>query len=261
MEAHTLLKDLHELLKDKFRSGKIVFRVKSEFNDILVLDNENIRHLYFLGGKYAENQSAINLTNLKEDIFKCNVMMKRSLEFVVNPKRILVIGMGAGVIPRYISEEFPDTIVDIVDIDSEVFSIAEKYFYFNKKENINYIVGDCYQVCSTLKFDYDIIISDAFSKDYIPFHAMSLEFFEIINKILSDKGVYCCNVANFHPSFESHVYTLSHVFGDNIRMLEMDGVGNSIIFCSKCEFKVDIPEFDLSKISDSHKFLHKLFFR
>lgn len=260
MEAYTSLKIFEDPVSEDFNSGKIVFRTKSEFNDILVLDKDNIRHLYFLGGKHCKTQSAINISNLKEDVFECNKIMKHSLDLVVSPKRVLVIGMGAGIIPRYVSERLPEITIDVVDIDKEIFFIAEEYFHFNKTENTNYLVGDCYQVCREIKTKYDIIISDIFSKDYIPYQAMSLEFFQTIKTILLEKGIYCCNSAGWHVSFDSHIYTLSNVFGDNIWVInDSKDLGNSVMFCSNGKIKMDFPKYDLSNISN--KIVNRLFCR
>jgi hypothetical protein len=64
---------------------------------------------------------------------------------------------------------------------------------------------------------YDLIILDAFSKNYVPFHLMTLEYFQLLDKGLSSDGVIISNsigsMAGDRSDIVRAVYkTISQVF-------------------------------------------------
>jgi spermidine synthase len=60
---------------------------------------------------------------------------------------------------------------------------------------------------------YDIVILDAFSGDYIPFHLMTKEFLEEVNEVLSADGVVVANVFYNNRLFDAELKTFLDVFG------------------------------------------------
>ena len=48
------------------------------------------------------------------------------------PERVLVLGLGAGILPRILHYLSPTTLIDVVEIDAAVIDVARQYFYFHK---------------------------------------------------------------------------------------------------------------------------------
>ena len=59
-----------------------------------------------------------------------------------HPRKVLFIGLGAGIMPRFVRKISPATGIDIVEIDGEIPGIAEQYFGFKKDDKINITIGD-----------------------------------------------------------------------------------------------------------------------
>jgi len=140
----------------------------------------------------------------------------RGLSFVPNPSRILIIGLGGGVVPREARFLYPEAIIDIIEIDEKIIDVAKKYFFFEEDENMKVHKGDAFIITQEMKYKYDFIMVDAFLTNYIPFPLMSSEFIEIISKLVTDDSVISVNCCSCHPSFNSHLNTYYSVFGDNI---------------------------------------------
>ncbi len=131
------------------------------------------------------------------------------------PEEMLVIGCGGGVGPRMFKENYPEHVklIDVVDIDPWVFSLAEKWFKypFTSDEVIKSHVVDGRMYVEQLedadkKWDY--IIMDAYSSGgRIPKHLITEEFFTTIRNRLTDDGVMIINVIS---SFEKPARGIDH---------------------------------------------------
>ena len=59
------------------------------------------------------------------------------------PKRILIIGLGIGVLPRAFNQIIlKDSHIDVVEIDERIYDIAQKFFFLKKSPLLNVFIGD-----------------------------------------------------------------------------------------------------------------------
>ena len=116
----------------------------------------------------------------------------QSLPFHINPqgRRCLVIGLGAGIVPRWYERRGVAT--DVVDIDPVVVKMAREYFDFDLAGEI--YIEDARYFLTRNETKYDFIILDVFNGDTTPSHVISLEAFELIGRNLSDDGVLGINL-------------------------------------------------------------------
>lgn len=112
------------------------------------------------------------------------------------PKRVLFIGLGIGMVPRFLRRCFPDTIIDIVEIDKDIPGIAEKYFGYIKDDRTHIIIKDGRDFINRTKNKYDIIFIDAYNAKTIPFQLTTQEFYRRVKKALAPGGIATVNVAN-----------------------------------------------------------------
>jgi MFS family permease len=114
------------------------------------------------------------------------------IPYSINPngKSCLVIGLGTGIIPRWYGTMGIRT--DVVDIDPQVFTVAEKYFDF--RASGEKIAEDARFFLRKSQKKYDYIILDVFNGDKIPEHVLSLESFQLISRCLSDGGILGMNI-------------------------------------------------------------------
>ena len=116
----------------------------------------------------------------------------QSLPFHINPqgRRCLVIGLGAGIVPRWYERRGIAT--DVVDIDPVVVRMAREYFDFDLAGEI--YIEDARYFLTRNETKYDFILLDVFNGDTTPSHVISLEAFELIGRNLSDNGVLGINL-------------------------------------------------------------------
>jgi len=89
--------------------------------------------MYFSDGdKFSGIMSRIDLIHPLKLLGLYTQAIMLSLAFVENPKKIYMIGFGGGRIPMIFHHYFPDVIVESTEDDSEVISLAHKYFGVNE---------------------------------------------------------------------------------------------------------------------------------
>jgi spermidine synthase len=105
-------------------------------------------------------------------------------------RRCLVIGLGAGVVPRWYQARGIAT--DVVDIDPDVVALAHKYFGLDTRTRV--FVEDARAFLGRGNDRYDYLILDVFNGDTTPGHLLSLEAMHLARARLNDKGVVAINL-------------------------------------------------------------------
>lgn len=111
---------------------------------------------------------------------------------VVRPggKRCLVVGLGAGVIPRMYEAEGVRT--DAVDIDPDVAALARDWFGFRPGGRV--AAADARRFLLECRDRYDYLVVDVFGGDATPGHLMSREAFQLMRSRLAPGGVLAINL-------------------------------------------------------------------
>jgi spermidine synthase len=198
--------------------GEVVHRKNSQYTSIFVYKSGSIATLRFgLRQNYAV-ESQVDLEQSHKHMLEYTEMMFSGLMYNSDPNRMLVLGLGGGVIPREMRHYYPNMEIDIAEIDKEIPVIAKEYFGFkdDEKMKVNVLDGRMFvkrQLRKNPVPKYDLIILDAFNSEYIPFHLMTKEFLEELKGLLSDDGVIVANVFYSNRLFEAEFKTFIDVFG------------------------------------------------
>ena len=118
------------------------------------------------------------------------------LAFLFNPeiKRVLVIGLGGGTIPKRFVRDYPGVKVDAVEIDAAVVQIAQRHFYVEEGPRLAVHKADGRMFLRRSKEKWDLIVLDAYYADSVPFFLTTKEFFRIVRGHLTPDGVVVNNV-------------------------------------------------------------------
>jgi spermidine synthase len=138
------------------------------------------------------------------------------LALVPAPRRILVVGLGGGALPRFLHRNFPEAAVDVVEIDAEVLQVAVQYFGFPRDPRLGVHIEDGRLfIARAPAAAYDVIVLDAFADKDVPRHLTTVEFLRGVRRTLSPDGVVVSNVWNRanNPRFDDMLATYRDVFG------------------------------------------------
>jgi spermidine synthase len=118
-------------------------------------------------------------------------VMEQLAGFAPQAKSALILGFGAGILPRAFREKGMQ--VSVVDINPDTLKVAKKYFHF-KEEGTRFFFEDARMFVKNCENEYDIVVLDLFHGDGMPEHITTWEFFQDINKCLSGEGVLLSNI-------------------------------------------------------------------
>ncbi len=106
-------------------------------------------------------------------------------------RECLVIGAGAGLVPRWYEQHGVRT--DVVDINPDVLQAAREHFGYSPAGAVH--LGDARQVLAQPGRRYDYVILDVFTGDTTPGHLLSVEALRLVAGRLAPGGVLALNVA------------------------------------------------------------------
>ncbi len=115
-------------------------------------------------------------------------------------KRVLVLGLGGGLIPWQLQRVFGPESPEITsfELDPGVVAVARAWLPLGQTSGVDVRVGDGRQLLRSWQGVFDYILLDTFLNSYVPFHLTTREFFELVRAHLAPGGVL---VANFHTVF------------------------------------------------------------
>jgi spermidine synthase len=196
-------------------TGTLVYEKETLYSHLDVIDYGNIRTLYLDGNIHSQMYK-----DKPEELF--NTYTKYfHLGFLFNPnaKDVLFVGGGGFSGPKNFLSMYSDVRMDVVEIDSDVIKAARDYFNLPVDNGSRLMIynDDARNFLSKTEKKYDLIILDAFSQNYVPFHLMTLEYFQLLDKKLTSDGVIISNnigsMAGDRSDIVRAIYkTISQVF-------------------------------------------------
>jgi len=213
----------------------IIHEERSQYRDVVVTEFNNQRCMLFNVHRGDMNQTCIDLRDPKRLVFNYTRMSFAGLLLNPDPQLILVAGLGGGTIPTVMRELFPDARIDVLEVDPAVLTVAKEYFNFVEDEQlVNHVVdARVFIKRAGLRGEqYDYIVLDAFSGEYIPEHMLTQEFLQEVSQILTPDGVLVANTFASSRLYDYESVTYQAVFGEFFNF-KTAGSGNRIILAKK----------------------------
>ena len=198
------------------RAETVIHKEKSLYRNIEVKESSYRRCLVFAVKRGDRNQTCINLADPDRVVFPYARMTFAGLLLNPEPASVLIIGLGGGTIPTVLSRLYPEATIHIVEIDAAVVRVAKKYFNFTESDKVTVFIQDArvyIRRAGLKKLEYDLIILDAFTGDYIPAHLMTVEFLQETRSIMSEQGVLVANTFSTSRLYDHESVTYQRVFG------------------------------------------------
>ncbi|MHC4740978.1 MAG: fused MFS/spermidine synthase [Planctomycetota bacterium] len=167
----------------------------------------------------------------------------------------LIMGGGGYVFPRYLKEKWPDSVVDVAEIDPGVTNAAVKAFGLDPDADINSITLDARNYIDGLiaqesmgrqSKKYDFIYEDALDHYSVPFQLTTREFNEKIARVLNDDGIYMIELIDTAESglflgamLNTLKLTFPFVTVISERNVKIEDRNTFVVIAAKRELKLD----------------------
>lgn len=106
------------------------------------------------------------------------------------------IGGGGYTLPKYIEHVYPDSTIDVAEIDPGVTQIAHDMLGLRRDTPIRTFNEDARLFLTDLDpaRRYNLVMGDAFNDFSVPYHLTTREFNELVRRHLTDSGIYMLNL-------------------------------------------------------------------
>jgi len=210
----------------------LIHKSSDDFGELHVKEKGLIRTLYFGNDK---KQSCVFLPDPAVLVLQYAQAITSALLFDVNPKKILLVGLGGGSILQYLMKVCPKSKIDVVELRSSVIDISHQYFQVPEStKNVNIIHDDAKEYVVRKSHQetqvYDLIIVDAFDA-WGPAQLNKDDgFITSCQSLLKYDGTVCFNLWNRKEDYFHHVSRqLSTLFSGNTLELRLGKQDNNVI--------------------------------
>ncbi len=134
-------------------------------------------------------QNRTTLDNVSVSMYTY-VLDRLAKVFVPQGKSALVLGLGAGIVPRDLKGRGLD--VTIVDINPDAVKAATEHFGF-KPEAFDMRLQDARTFVRKCKRSFDVVVVDLYQGDSTPDYLLTAEFFSDVRRCIRDGGAVVMN--------------------------------------------------------------------
>ncbi|MDH4217658.1 MAG: polyamine aminopropyltransferase [Candidatus Aminicenantes bacterium] len=174
-----------------FEFNRCLFKKKSTYQAIEVIENPYFGHVLFLDGLVQ--------TTEKDEFFYHEMLAHPALVAHPDPQQVLIIGGGDGGVLKEVLR-YPIKKAKLVEIDAQVIEVAQRYFPWlssclqDSRAEIITAEGKDFLQNSDRK--YDVILVDS-SEPVGPSVSLHEEnFYQILKDCLAPKGIACTQVGS-----------------------------------------------------------------
>ena len=181
---------------------KTVYENSSFYHRIRVVQDQ--RYLYLTFDR--SYQGGMRLDDPFESPYPYTDYMSLAWLFQPQITRVLVIGLGAGTIPKRFWRDYPDLTVTAVELDPAVVYVALRFFSVKEDSRMRLVVQDGREYLRRTRETFDLIIVDAYFAEGIPFHLATREFFQLVRAHLRPGGIVAANIVGALEGQESTLF-------------------------------------------------------
>ena len=117
------------------------------------------------------------------------------IRLLEKPEHVLFLGGGAYSMPKLMSSAYPETIIEVVEVDPDVVDVGRKYFEIDQFKMLKPKVDDARHYLSRTVQRYDMIVGDVYHGiRSIPAHFTTQEFFKTVDQKLKAEGFFLLNI-------------------------------------------------------------------
>ena len=221
------------------RHGEIIHEITSAYSHIRVRELGSVRCLTFVdpNGR-EERQSAIDMENPHAMQLGYTTSFFASLLFREPQERVLIVGLGGGGMVRFLNHAFPQTTVEVVEIDPVVVGVAKNYFGTMEGPMTKIHVADAFDFLSEAHGPFDALYMDAFLKpsvdsglENVTQRLKTLEFLQSLLRQLKPGGIVAFNLHQHASSTPGDLDALRTAF-PQVYLFGVPGTGNLIAICN-----------------------------
>lgn len=146
------------------------------------------------------------------------------------PLKVLLIGLGAASLTKFIYRNCPLAHLTIVEIEPGVVAAARQFFKLPEDDKrIHMVIGDGVEYMMGAEKKFDLILVDGFNEHAHPGALNTLPFYQACRSRLSDTGVMAVNLLGLSRGVMGGFTHILDAFDDRALMFPSCDSGNTIV--------------------------------
>jgi len=194
-------------------NSEIVHLERSVYRDVYVYDSGSQLCIGFINRNDQSCVFADASDYLVWEYYRASIA---GLVLAEKVERVLMIGLGGGVLATAIRTVFPEVEVEVVELDPAMLKVAKEYFNFEESARVNVQIADGRVAVKRALLEgekFDAVILDAFGIDYTPEHMLTEEFLREVRNIMHSDGVFIAHAKAENRLRDAMFNTYEKVFG------------------------------------------------
>ena len=204
-----------------------------EPHDIDISEEAGVRYLHF-GSDWVQGAMRIARPFALELDYTREMMLPLLMRNDTWPRRVLLIGLGAASLTKFLWRYRPEAKLTVVEIDARMEGVARMHFKLpNDPERIRIRIADGADFVSSTRQTFDLILVDGFDADARANALDTVPFYVNCRSRLADDGLLCINLLSRRRDFAKSVARVNEAFDNHAIMVPSCTSGNAIALAAE----------------------------
>ena len=200
-----------------------------------ISEESGVRYLHF-GSEWVQGAMRIRKPNALELTYTREMMAGMLFRGAAWPRRVLLIGLGAGSLAKFVHHNLPQAHTTVVEIAPEVHAVAYQYFRLPEEdERLQVVIGDGAEFVASDKSQWDLIAVDGFDRHARAGALATRPFYEACRARLTEDGVLAVNLFGQLRGFKTQLKRISDAFDARVLSLPESDSGNVVALATRGE--------------------------
>lgn len=201
-----------------------------------VSEEDGVRYLHF-GSRWIQGAMRIARPNALELDYTRDMMAPLLVRTGAGwPRTVLVIGLGAASVTRFLHKHRPRAAQTIVEIDPGVIAAARQFFKLPPEDaRLRIEIGDGADYVAASEREFDLILVDGYDAKARTGMLDTLPFYCNCRARLSERGVMAANLLTRQHGIRGSLARVRAAFEDRAVALPMCESGNVVILAAAGE--------------------------
>jgi spermidine synthase len=204
-----------------------------------ISESSGVRYLHF-GSEWIQGAMRINRPTALELIYTREMMAGLLLRDGLAsdgglwPRRVLIIGLGAASLTKFVYRYCPQSRIDVVEIEPDVVAAARQFFCLPREdERFRIHLGDGAQFVLSGTDHYDYVLVDGYDRKARTGALDTLPFHQALRTRLSSEGLVAYNLLGDARNHLGSVGRIVGAFDNRALAFPVCDGGNVIVFAAK----------------------------
>lgn len=203
---------------------------RDEMTQPFIFENDAERRLHFTWGC---TQSTMQLDDPYALVSAYTRKMMAFLLLNPVPRKMLMLGLGGGALPKFCYNRLPRTDIAVVEINEDVIALRDEFCIPKDDERFRVVHADGGAYLAQSEDPVDIILVDAFDPTGIARSLSASQFYSRASDCLTDNGILVMNFWGDRERYVENLTQAARAFGKNLRLVPTTTGGNVVLFASR----------------------------